>query len=92
MTCHMTGKKVINEEVYNVYSSADIIKMIKLSKMRFVRHTAHIGEMRNWYKIFVGKPGWTRSLRRPRCRREVNNRMDLKSGCKVGSGFIWRRI
>jgi len=40
-------------------------------------HVAHMGEMRNAYKIVVGKPEGKRPPRRPRCRWEDNIRMDL---------------
>jgi hypothetical protein len=45
-------------------------------KMRRVGHVAHMGEMRNAYKILVRKPERKRSLRRPRHRWEGNIRMD----------------
>jgi len=34
----------------------DIIRMIKSKRMRCVRHVVHMGDMRNAYIIFVGKP------------------------------------
>jgi hypothetical protein len=37
-----------------------------------------VDEMKNSYKILVGKPEGKRSLVRPRCRCENNIRMDLK--------------
>jgi hypothetical protein len=36
------------------------------------------GEMRNAYKILVGKPGGKKSLRRHRRRKEDNIKMDLR--------------
>jgi len=44
--------------------------------MRWVRHAARIGELRNAYSILVGKPEGKRALGRPR-RRWENIRMDL---------------
>jgi len=38
---------------------------MKVRRMRWVRHVAHMGEMRNVYKILVGKPKGKRPLRRP---------------------------
>jgi hypothetical protein len=35
------------------------------------------GELRNVYKVLVGKPEGRRSLGRPRCRQEDNIKMDL---------------
>jgi hypothetical protein len=46
--------------------------------MRWVRHISCMGEMRNAYKILVGKPDGKRSLGRPRHRWEDNIKMDLR--------------
>jgi hypothetical protein len=54
--------------------------MIKPRRMGWAGHVASMGEKRNAYKIFVGKPKGKRSLGRPtsRCRWEGNIKMDLK--------------
>jgi hypothetical protein len=45
-----------------------------------------MGEMRNAYKILVGKPGWKRPLGRPRYKRENNIIMDLRErGCGLAA-------
>jgi len=41
-------------------------------------HVAPMGEMRNGYKVLVGKPGGKRPLRRPRRRWEDNIKMGLR--------------
>jgi len=51
--------------------------MIK-SKMRWVGHTACMGEIRNAYNILVGRPEGQRPLGRPRHRLGDNIRMDLR--------------
>jgi hypothetical protein len=51
--------------------------MIKSKRMRWMRHVAHLGEMRNACKIVVGKPEGKRLLRRPRHRWEDSINMDL---------------
>jgi hypothetical protein len=48
--------KVHNEELHNLYSSPNIIRMIKSSRMRWAGYVAGIGEKRNAYRILVGKP------------------------------------
>jgi hypothetical protein len=46
--------------------------------MKWVGHVAHRREMRNAYKILVGKPEGKRPLGRPWHRWEDNIKMDLK--------------
>jgi hypothetical protein len=46
--------------------------------MKLVDHVARIGEVRNAYKILVGKPEGKRSLGRRRCRWKDNIRTDLR--------------
>jgi hypothetical protein len=52
--------------------------MIKSRRMRWVVHAAHMGEMKNVYKILVGKFEGKRLLGRVRHRWEDNNRMDVR--------------
>jgi hypothetical protein len=49
-------RKLHNEELHNLYSSPSIIRIIKSRRMRLAGHVARMGEMRNAYKILVGKP------------------------------------
>jgi len=42
------------------------------------RHVTRVGEIRNAYKIFVGKPEGKRPLGKPRRRWKNNNRMNLR--------------
>jgi hypothetical protein len=53
----MTGgwRKLHYEELHNVYSSSNSIRMIK-SGMRWAGHLACMGEKRNAFRISVGKP------------------------------------
>jgi hypothetical protein len=39
-----------------MYSSSNIIRMIKLRRMRWTGNLARMGEKRNVYRILVGKP------------------------------------
>jgi hypothetical protein len=66
------GRKLHNEELHNLYSSPNIIKIIKSRRMRWAGHVERMGETRNAYRILVGKPEGKRPLGRPR-RRCVNN-------------------
>jgi hypothetical protein len=40
-------RRLHNEKVHNLYSSPNIIRMIKSRRMRWVGHVAHMGEMIN---------------------------------------------
>jgi hypothetical protein len=59
------GRKLHNEELHNLYSSPNIIRMIKSRRMRWAGHVARMGENRNAYRILVGKPEGKRPLERP---------------------------
>jgi hypothetical protein len=66
----MTGewRKLHNEELLDLYSSPSKISMIKSRRMRWAGHVARMGEKRNAYRLFMGKPGRKRPLGRPRRR------------------------
>jgi hypothetical protein len=53
-------RRLYNEELYNLYTSPNIFKVIKSRRMRWAEHVAWMGEMRKAYIIFVGKPEGTR--------------------------------
>jgi hypothetical protein len=49
-------RKVHNEELNDLYWSRNIIRVIKLRRMRWAVHVARIGEERGAYRILVGRP------------------------------------
>jgi hypothetical protein len=59
-------RKLHNEELHKLYSSQNIIIMVKSKRMRWAEHVARMGETRNAYKILVGKPEGKRPLGKPR--------------------------
>jgi hypothetical protein len=61
-------RKLHNEDLHNLYTSPNIILMIKSRRMRWVCHVARIGEMKNAYKILVGKPEGKRPFGIPKRR------------------------
>jgi hypothetical protein len=71
-------RKPHNEELHNLYTSLSIIRVIKPRRMRWTKHIAGIGEMRNSYKIFGGKIEGRRPLGRLRRRWEDYIRTDLR--------------
>jgi hypothetical protein len=49
-------RKLHNEELHNLYSLPNIIRMIKSRRMRWVGHVALMGEKRNACRTLMGKP------------------------------------
>jgi hypothetical protein len=55
-----------------MYSSPNIVQVIKLRRMRWAGHVACLGERRGIYRVLVGKPEGKRPLETPRHRWEDN--------------------
>jgi hypothetical protein len=70
-------RKLHNEELHVLYSSPNIIRVIKARRMRWAGHVACMGEVRSAYNTLVGRPEGRRPLGRPRRRWEDNIKMDL---------------
>ena len=71
-----------NKELNNLYSSPNIVRVVKSRRMRWVGHVVRMGEERGVYRVLVGKPEGRRPLGRPRRRWVDNIRMDLQEvGC-----------
>jgi hypothetical protein len=68
-----------------LYSSPSIIRIIKSRRMRWAGHVAGMGEKRNTYRLWLGKPEGKTPLGRPRRRWVDNIRMDLG---EVGWGDV----
>jgi hypothetical protein len=79
-------RRLHNEELYDLYSSPNIIRVIKSRRMRWRRHVARIGEKRGAYRILVGRPEGRRPLGRSRRRWKDNIKMDLQ---EVLWGMDW---
>jgi len=67
-----------NEELQNLYTSPDIVRVNKSRRMRWTGHVARMGEMGNAYKILVGRPEGKRLVGRSRRRWEDNVATHLK--------------
>jgi hypothetical protein len=76
-------RRLHDEELNDLYSSPNIIRVIKSRRMRWTGHVARMGEKRSAYRIFMGIPEGRRPLGRPRRRWEDNIIMDLQ---EVGWG------
>jgi hypothetical protein len=71
-------RKLHNDELHGLYSSPNIVRVIKLRRMRWTGHVARMGEGRGVYRVLVGRPEGKRPLERPRRRWEDNIKMDPK--------------
>jgi len=80
-----SAKRLHNEELNDLYSSPNIVRVIKLRRMRWAGHVARMGEERRVYRVLVGKPEGRKPLGRPRRRWVDNIRMDLQ---EVGCGYM----
>ena len=71
-------RKLLKEELRDLYSLPNIVRVVKSRRMRWAGHVA-----RSVHRVLVGKPEGQRPLGRPRRRWEDNNKMDLQ---EVGGG------
>ena len=78
-------RRLHNEEPDDLYSSPNILQVIKSRRMRWAGHVARIGEESGVYRVLLGKPEGRRPLGRPRHRWVDNIKMGLQV---VGCGYM----
>jgi hypothetical protein len=79
-----------NDELHDLYSSPNIVRVIKSRRMRWAGHVARMGEGTGLYRVLVGRPEGKRPSGRPRRRWEDNVKMDLR---EIGiDGANWIRL
>ena len=78
-------RRLHNEELNDLYSSPNIVRVIKSRRIRWAGHVARMDEERGAYRVLVGKPKGKSPLRRPRRRWVDNIAMDLQ---EVGCGYV----
>ena len=49
-------RKLHNEELSDMYSLPNIVRVVKSRRMRWARHVARLGEGRGVHMVLVGKP------------------------------------
>jgi len=80
-------RELHNEELNEMYSSPNIVRVMKSRRMRWAEYVARMGKRRGVYRILVGKPEGRRPLGRPRHRWKDNIKMDhQETGCE---GMDW---
>ena len=77
-------RRLRNEELNDLYSKPNIVRVIKSRRMRWAGHVARMGEERGVCRVLVGKLEGKRPLGRPRRRWVDNIMMDL---LEVGCGY-----
>jgi hypothetical protein len=70
-------RKLCNE-IHNLYSSLNVVTVIKSWRMRWVGHEARMVEGRDVYRVLVGRPKVKKLLGRPRCKWKHNIKLDLR--------------
>jgi hypothetical protein len=79
-------RKLHNEELNDLYSLPNIVRVVKSRRMRWAGHVARIGV----HRVLVGKPEGKRALGRPRRKWEDNIKIDLQ---EVGGGRVdWMEL
>jgi len=83
----------LHNELNDLYSSPNIVCVIKSRRMRWAGHVVCMGERRGIHRVFVGKPEGTRPLGD----RGVDGRIILRCFFRrwdvgVWTGFCWLRI
>ena len=77
-------RKLHNEELNDLSSSPNMVRVIKSRRLRWAGHVARMEEGRGVHKVLVGTPEGKRPLGRPRRRWEDNIKMDIEElgrGC-----------
>ena len=82
-------RKLHKEELRDLYSLPNIVRVVKSRRMRWVGHGVRMGEGRGVHRVLVGKPEGKRQLGRPRRRWEDNIKMYLQ---EVGGGGEWMEL
>jgi hypothetical protein len=81
-------RKLHNDELHSLYSSPNIVRVIKSRSMRWAGHVTRMGKGRGVYRVLVGRPEGKRPLGRPRRRWEDNIKLDVREIGIDGSNWI----
>jgi hypothetical protein len=76
-----------NDELHSLYSSPNIVRVIKSRRLRWAGHVARMGEGSGVYRVLVGRPEGKSPLK-PRLRWEDNIKIDLKEIGMDGANWI----
>jgi hypothetical protein len=74
-----------NEELNDLYSLPNIVRVVKSRRMRWARHVVRMGEERGVHRVLVGKPDGKRPLGDP----DADGRIILRWIFKKLGGGSW---
>jgi hypothetical protein len=84
-------RKLHNDELHSLYSSPNIVRLIKSRRMRLAGQVARMRERRGVYRILVGRPEGKRPLGKPSGR--ITLRWTLGRERSMGrTGLGWLRM
>jgi hypothetical protein len=70
-------RKLHNDELHDLHSSSNIVRVIKSRRIMWAEHVARMGEGRGGYGVLVGRPEGKRPLGRHRHRWKIILRCTL---------------
>jgi hypothetical protein len=71
-------RKLHNEELNDLYSLTNIVRVVKSRRMRWAGHVARMGKDRGVHRVLVGKPEGKGPLGKPRRRWEDDIKVDIQ--------------
>ena len=85
-------RKLHNEELSDLYSLPNIVRVVKSRRMRWAGHVARMGEGKGVHRVLVWKPEGKRPLGRPRRDGRIILRWIFRKWeGVVGTGWSWLR-
>jgi hypothetical protein len=81
-------RKLHNDELHSLYSSPNIVRVIKSRRFRWVEHVTHMRKGRDVYRVLVVRPKVKRPLGRPTHKWEDNIKLNLREIWIDGANWI----
>jgi hypothetical protein len=81
-------RKLHADELHSLYSSPNIVRVIKSRRTKWEGHVARMGKGRCVYRVLVWRPEGKRPLGRPRRRWKDNIKMDIREIGIGGANWI----
>jgi hypothetical protein len=85
-------RRLHNKELYTLYPSPNIIRVIKSRRLRWARHVAHMWDRRGAHRVLEGKPEESRPLGRPGVDVRIILKWIFKKWDVTWIGSMWLRI